>query len=54
MVKTGCGSVGKAIGYDARGPRFESIHQQTFIPENYLFIVNWIEKTKEAGNGPFL
>ena len=35
---SGCGSVGRAVASDARGPRFESSHCQTFITDNYLFI----------------
>ena len=53
---SGCGSVGRAVVSDARGPQFKSSHQPnlywTFI---YLFTINCIEKTKinkEAGNGP--
>ena len=43
---SGGGSVGRAVAYDARGPRFESSHRQTFISDIYLFIVkNFIEKT---------
>ena len=42
----GCGSVGRAVTFDARGPRFESSHRQTFISDIYLFTVNCIEKTK--------
>ena len=53
---SGCGSVGRAVAFDTRGPRFDSSHQQNFI--EHLFIINCIEKTKinkkEAGNGPLL
>ena len=28
---SGCGSVGRAVASDTRGPRFESSHQQKFI-----------------------
>ena len=41
-----CGSVGRAVASDARGPRFESGHRPTYILDIYLFIVNSIEKTK--------
>ena len=54
---SGCGSVGKAVTSDVRGPWFKSSHQQTFIADIYLFTVNCNEKTKikkEAGNGPVL
>ena len=51
---SGCGSVGRAVAFDTRGPRFDSSHRQKFI--EHLFIINCIEKTKinkkEAGNGP--
>ena len=40
---SGCGSVGRAVASDTKGPRFESGHRQTFY---YLFTINWIEKTK--------
>ena len=53
---SGCGSVGRAVASDVRGPRFISSHRRNL---NWtLFTVNWIEKTKikkkEVGNGPFL
>ena len=41
---SGCGSVGKAVDSDTRGPRFESRHFQSFYW--ILFTVNCIEKTK--------
>ena len=28
---SGCGSVGRAVAFDTRGPRFESSHWQKFI-----------------------
>ena len=53
---SGCGSVGRAVAFDTRGPRFDSSHRQKFI--EHFFIINFIEKTKinkkEAGNGPLL
>ena len=39
----GCGSVGREVASDSRGPRFESSHRQTLF---YLYTVNCIEKTK--------
>ena len=39
----GCGSVGRAVASDTRGPPFESSHRQKFIQ---LFSINCIEKTK--------
>ena len=41
---SGCGSVGRAVAFDTRGPRFDSSHRQNFI--EHLFIINCIEKTK--------
>jgi len=55
---SGCGSVGRAVAFDTRGPRFDSSHWQNFIEHLFvsLFIVSCIEKTKinkkKAGNGP--
>ena len=43
---SGCGSVGRAVASNARGPRFESSHWQPFISDICLFTVNCIEKTK--------
>ena len=55
---SGCGSVGRAVAYDTRGPRFESSHRLIFKQHLYTLNCNCIEKTKikekEAGNGPFL
>ena len=53
MLKKGSryGAVGIVVPCDTRGPRFESSNRQTFIL-NILCTVNYIEKTKEAGNGP--
>ena len=50
---SGCGSVGRAVASDIRGPRFKFCHPQNLYWT--LFTVNCIEKTKkekEAGNGP--
>ena len=41
---SGCGSVGRAVASNTRGPRFESSHQQIYI--EHLFTINCIEKTK--------
>ena len=35
LMGSGCGSVGRAVTLDTRGPRFESCHWQKFI-----FILN--------------
>ena len=44
LKRSGCGSVGRAVAFDTRGPRFDSSHRQNFI--EHLFIINCIEKTK--------
>ena len=44
---SGCGSVGRAVASDTRGPRFKSSHRQKFIFKDE-------NKEKEAGYGPFL
>ena len=46
-VGSGCGSVGRAVDSDTRGPRFDSSHQQNLYGTfGYLFTINCIEKTK--------
>ena len=54
---SGCGSVGRAVASDTRGPRFESSHQQNKFYIEHLLTVNCVlkrrNKEKEAGNGPF-
>ena len=40
---SGCGSVGRVVASNSRGPQFESSHWQHFILN---IIVNCIEKTK--------
>ena len=53
---SGCGTSGIAIASNARGHGFESSRQK--INKEYLFSVNWPEKTKikkeEASNDPFI
>ena len=44
LLGSGCGSVGRAITSDTRGPRFESRHRQNLYWT--LFTANCIEKTK--------
>ena len=39
-VPFNCGSVGRAVASDTRGPRFESSHWQKFIYIEHLFPVN--------------
>ena len=49
----GCGSVGRAVASDTRGPQFESSHWQDFIMN--IFTDNcWKDENneKEAENGP--
>ena len=46
------GSVGGVVASDARGPRFESSHRQTFILDIYLLTVNCIEMTKRGREWP--
>ena len=50
----GCGTVGTAVVYDARGPQFESSHRQTFMSDIYLYTVNCIEKTKIKKRRPIM
>ena len=57
-VGSGCGSVGRAVASNTRGPQFESSHQQKFIyilNICFLSTVCWKDENKEkaAGNGPF-
>ena len=53
MVGQWCGSVGRGVDSDTRGPRFGFSHWQIFIKQ--FFTVSLIEKAKikkkEAGNG---
>ena len=45
---SGCGSVGRAVVSDTRGPRFESSHQQKFINiEQLLYTVNCVLKRRK-------
>ena len=58
-VGSGCGSVGRAVASDTRGPRFESSHRQKFIYILNICLLSTVfwkdeNKEKEAGNGPFL
>ena len=49
-ICNGCGSVGRAVVSDSRGPCFESSHRQKYL----LLTAQQIKmKKKEAGNGPF-
>ena len=55
ILGSGCGSVGRAVTSNPRGPRFESSLRQKFI--EHLPTIKCIERTKikeeEAWNGPF-
>ena len=44
---SGCGSVGKAVASDTRGPWFESSRRQKFICDEYLFPVNCVLKRRK-------
>ena len=48
---SGCGSVGRAVASDTRGPWFESNHPQTLY---YLYTVNCIEKIKIKKKRPWM
>ena len=53
-ILSGCGSVGRAVTSDTRGPRFGSSHCQNLYQT--LFTVDCTEKDvnkKESWNGPF-
>ena len=49
---SGCGSVSRAVASNAKGPRFESSHQQTLISDIYLFNINGIKMTKIVKKRP--
>ena len=60
FLGSGCGSVGRAVASNTRGPRFESSHQQKFIFKLNIWLLSTVywkdknkEKEKEAGYGPF-
>ena len=55
---SGCGSVGRAVASDTRGPLFESSHRQKFIYILNICLLSTVYrrdkyKEKEAGFGPF-
>ena len=53
MVGSGCGSVGRAVASDSKGPRFDSNHRQHFKLNIYCQLYRKDKnKQKEAGNGP--
>ena len=48
QLGSGCGSVGRAVASDTRGPRFESSHRQKFIYKiEHLFTVNCVLKRRK-------
>ena len=49
---SGCGSVGRAVASDTRGPWFESSHRQKFIYRTFVYCQLCIEKTKNKKNRP--
>ena len=54
---SGCGSVGRAVASDARGPRFKSVIGKNLFILNICLLstVYWKDENKEieVGNGPF-
>ena len=53
-MASGCGSVGRAVASNSRGPRFESSHRQKFILNIYCQLYRKDEnKKKEAEIGAF-
>ena len=45
---SGCGSVGRAVASNARGPRFESSHwQKNYLYIEHLFTVNCVLKRRK-------
>ena len=43
-----CGSVGRVVTFDTRGPQFESSHWQNFIYQNMIYCWKDNNKEKEA------
>ena len=44
---SGCGSVGRAVASNIRGPRFKSSHRQKFIYFEHLFPINCVFKRRK-------
>ena len=42
-----CGSVGRAVASNTRGPQFESSHRQKFVYIEHLFPVNCVLKRRK-------
>ena len=55
MLGSSCGSVGRVVTSNTRGPRFKSSHRQKIIL-NIYYQLYWKDenKEKEAGKGPFI
>ena len=51
-MDSGCGSIGRVVASDTRGPRFKSSHLANFYKEIYLSIVNCVEETKMKKKRP--
>ena len=49
---SGCGSVGRAVASDTRGPRLESSHRQKNIFIKHLFTVNCVLKRQNKEKRP--
>ena len=47
ILGSGCGSVGRAVASDTRGPRFKSSHRQKFIYIEHLLTVNCVLKRRK-------
>ena len=54
---SGCGSVGRAVVSNTKGPRFKSSHQKKIFTLNICLLSTVFckdeNKEKEAGDGPF-
>ena len=46
---SGCGAVGRAVAYDARGPEFESSHRQLLLNIYLLLTVCRKDENKKRG-----
>ena len=52
---SGCGSVGRAVASDTRGPRFEYSHRQKFIYWTFIYCgLFWKDENKEKIMAHFL
>ena len=57
FLGSGCGTVGRAVASDTRGPRFEtsqqSFSQNIYLPRYKKTIYKDKNEEKEASSGPF-